>query len=355
MIPEHLRRSLGKESGGVFYLHGEDEFRKDEAARTLIDAHLDPGTKDFNLDRLRGSELDAETLASVLGTPPMMAEWRVVLVRETEALAAARRTRDILLEAVTAPPPGLALILLCTVPARSRARFYKDVEKGARSMEFRALGMDDVPGWLMTRAREAHGRELAPDAARGLAAAVGTDLAVLVRELEKLDSLTPEGEAITPARVEQAGTRMPRQDRWAWFDSVGNGEFVEAVEGLEVLLGHGESGVGLTIGLATHLLRLGVALEGGRSALQQALPPHQRWLADKFARQARGWTPGELERALEGLLMVDRLLKSSPIPAEHHLESWLLECAVGASTAASARTSAPGASRASVTASHPTS
>ncbi|GIS79436.1 MAG: hypothetical protein CM1200mP14_10020 [Gammaproteobacteria bacterium] len=42
--------------------------------------------QDFNLDQLRGTETDIETVASVMATPPMMAEWRVVVVREGERI-----------------------------------------------------------------------------------------------------------------------------------------------------------------------------------------------------------------------------------------------------------------------------
>ena len=45
---------LGKQRGGVFYLHGEDYFRKDLALRALVEAHLAPATKDFNFDPIRG-------------------------------------------------------------------------------------------------------------------------------------------------------------------------------------------------------------------------------------------------------------------------------------------------------------
>lgn len=334
MIPDVLQRRLGSEAGGVFYLHGGDEFRKDEAARALVEGHLDPATRDFNLDRLRGSELDTETLASVLGTPPMMAEWRVVVLRETEALAPSKRARNIVMDVVERPPPGLALILLCTVPDGSKARFYADLAKKARSVEFRPVGADDVPGWLMARARDHHGRTLEEDAARALAAAIGADLSILVQELEKLDTLTPDGEPVTRARIEEAGTRVPRQDRWAWFDAVAERRFAAALEGVPVLLSHGESGVGLTIGLATHFLRLGVAAGGGRRALEDVIPRHQKWLIGKLSDQARDWKMDELEEAVSGLLQVDRLLKSSPLPERHHIEAWLLERAAAAEAAA---------------------
>ena len=42
MIPATYRRALGGHGGGVFYLHGEDDFRKREAARAIAEAHLDP-------------------------------------------------------------------------------------------------------------------------------------------------------------------------------------------------------------------------------------------------------------------------------------------------------------------------
>ena len=44
----------------VYYLFGEDDFLKDGATRDLIDAAVDPSTRDFNLEVRRAGELDAE-------------------------------------------------------------------------------------------------------------------------------------------------------------------------------------------------------------------------------------------------------------------------------------------------------
>jgi DNA polymerase III subunit delta len=324
MIPETLKASLGERPGGVFYLHGEDEFRKEEAVRALVEAHLDPGTRDFNLDLLRGNELDRERLASVLGTPPMMAEWRVVVIRETEALAGSSKTRDQLLETVAAPPPGLALILSCTVPSGSTAKFYRELASGARSAEFRAVAAGDLPGWLMERAEAAHGVRLAEEAARALGQAVGAELGLLDHELAKLAGMVDPGGEVTLAEVRAAGTRIPRQDRWGWFDLVAERKTAEALTGLRTLLDHGESGVGLVIGLGTHFLRLGVARSGGERALGAVLPPRQGWLARKFVGQAKRWSEEELDAAIEGLLEVDRLLKSSGFDDLLLLEAWII-------------------------------
>jgi DNA polymerase III subunit delta len=320
----------------VFYLHGEDEFRKDEAARALVEQHLDPATRDFNLDFLRASQVDGDRLASILATPPMMAEWRVVVLREVEALATSPKARDALLACVQKPPPGLALILLATVPEKSKARFYKDLENGAQSRQFAAVSPNDLPHWVVERAREHANVEVDEDAARALASAVGSDLGVLSQEIEKLATLVGDRGRVTRADVEAAGIRLPRQDRWQWFDMVGERRFQEALTGLEHLLNQNESGVGLAAGLGTHLLRLALGAHGGPAALEASLEPYQKWLAKRLMPQARKWSPDEIDRALLDLLRVDRLLKASGAADEALLEEWLLTRMVVADERASA-------------------
>ncbi len=313
-----------RETGGVFFLHGADEFRKDEETRALVEWFIDPATRDFNFDSLRGSEVGVEQLASVLATPPMMAVLRVVVLREVEALAGSSRARETLLDIVNAPPPGLALILLCTVPKGSKAKFYTELSRKARAVEFREVGPNDVPGWLMTWTRTRHGQEMTEEAARALAAGVGTNLGVLAQEVEKLSVLVDEGEAIGLEAVKAAGTFVPTEDRWLWMDRVGRREFEDALKGLEVLFSQGESGVSLTMGLATHLIRLALGKAGGAPALEAVLPYHLKWLGSRLAKEAQRWPQQALDDAILGLRRVDRLLKSSSLPDEQILEEWLL-------------------------------
>lgn len=330
-----VRRFLQKHGmGGVFFIHGDDEFRKDEVVRALMDAHLDPATRDFNLDVLRAGEVDGERLASVLATPPMMAEWRVVVVREAEALASSPRAREMLIALAEAPPVGLAAVLVATIAKGSTAKIWKDLQTKTQSLELSPLAAADVPGWLLERARDVLGVELEEDAALALVSAIGSDLGVLAREMEKLSAFVQDGAPITSADVEAAGIRLPAQDRFKWFDLIGERRFADALEGLPILLSQGESGVGLAIQLGTHLLRIGVAIDGGPRALEAILPPHQRWLSKRLAPQARGWTSEDIGVALEGLLRADRLMKASGVSSEALIEEWLLSMLVRARAAA---------------------
>ena len=329
MIPESL---LAARKGGVFYLHGGDDYRKSVAAKLLVERYTDAATRDFNLDRLHGPDVTVERLASLIATPPMMAEWRVVHVSEAEALAGSPRARRLVLESAKSPPPGLVLVLQATVPARSRAKFYRDLARVAIAAEFRPVPADGVPAWIVSWAKDELDVEVELEAARMLAGAVGTDLGVLTQEVRKLSGMVGGRAPIDGDAVRKGGLRLPRQDLWAWFDLVGNRRIDEAIEGLGVLLEQGESAVRLVIGLSVHLLRLGVAIEGGAPALETALPPYQRFLTRRFVAQARRWNRAELAGAVRSLRRLDQLLKASGIDGQVLVEEWLLGLTVRGTT-----------------------
>lgn len=323
LSPERLARRLREgERGGVFFVHGAEDYLKQRAVREIVDAHLDPGTRDFNLDEVRGDDVATETLSSLIQTPPMMGEWRVVVVRDSQALAGSSTARNILTGVAETPPPGLALVLEADTGG-SRAKVWKTLARTATAVEFDRLSDADLPGWLMAWARD-HGMELEVDAARALAGAVGPALAPMVRELEKLREFVGE-RSITRRDVSKVVGAIPRQDRWAWMDLVGDRKFDQARSGLPVLLETGgESGVGLVIGLGTQFLRLALCVAGGNQALEAELPRNQKWLARRVVGQARKWDRPGVEAALAHLERADRLLKSAPLSDYQIMDELLL-------------------------------
>ena len=322
--PDAVLRALASgKLGGIYFLFGEEEYLKEELATSIVAAHLDPATRDFNLDQVRGSETTAEALASIIATPPMMADWRVIVVRDAQALGTAARTRAVIEGALAQKIPGLALILMATLPANAKAQIYEKLKKQATAVAFPLLNAADVPGWLMERAR-ADGYELQAKAAQAMATAMGAELGVLLQEPKKLYEFAGERKQITWQDVTRVVGSVPRQNRWEWFDMLGDRRFAEARAALPVLLDSGESGVGLIIGMGSHFIRLGILAHGGEKALEAALPPHQKWLASRLGRQARKWKAPQLDEAIDQLLRADRLLKSSSLGELPVLEEFIL-------------------------------
>jgi DNA polymerase-3 subunit delta len=322
--PDALSRALASgKLGGVYFLFGEEEYLKEELAAAVVAAHLDPATRDFNLDQIRGSDTTPEALASIIATPPMMAAWRVVVVRDAQALATSARMRAVIEAALQQNLAGLALVLIATLPAAAKAQIYEKLKKKATAVAFPLLNAADVPGWLMERA-STDGYTLPAKAAQAMATAMGAELGVLMQELKKLYEFTGDRKQITLADVAQVVGSVPRQNRWEWFDMLGERRFAEARAALPVLLDSGETGVGLIIGMGSHFIRLGILANGGEKALEAALPPHQKWLASRLGRQARKWQRNQLDQAIEQLLRADRLLKSSNLGELPVLDEFIL-------------------------------
>ncbi|MGH7540965.1 MAG: DNA polymerase III subunit delta [Gemmatimonadota bacterium] len=294
---------------GAWFLHGDALRLKEEAADRIARAALDPATRDFNFDRFHGDSTSAEELAAALAMPPMMADCRVVTVREAQALAPT--ARKALQEVVENLPSDLVLIVTVTIPRGSSAAFYKTLEAHARSLEWSAPRESEIPGWLMDRARSRHGFELTREAAQAIAAGVGEDLSLLDAELAKLANLGETRVDVERVRALVPSTR--RIDRWAWLDRVADREYEAALRELDALL-TSDRGVPLVAGLVEQHLFVGIAVQGGTNLVRRALSEAGRgylsWKANTYARQARRWNAAEIRQALRLLLRADDHLKS---------------------------------------------
>jgi DNA polymerase-3 subunit delta len=303
---------VGGSLDGAFFFHGDAGRLRDEAARRLADAAVDPATRDFNLDVYRGADVTPETLAASLAMAPVMASRRVVVLHEAERLTPTGC--KVVEEALDRFPPGLTLIVTATIPHRSKKKFYLRMKKETTSLEWSAPREAEVPGWVIERAQERHAVRIHADAAEALAAAVGTDLGLLDAELAKLAAAAP-GDEVGRGLVQELVPNVRDIDRWAWLNLVGDRRYMEAWRQLPLLLAMpGESAVGLLIGLVEHHLFLGIAAEGGAGAVTDVLgrvgKPYLRFKAKAWAAQAKRWRPAEIDEALVLMREADRQAKT---------------------------------------------
>lgn len=320
---------------GAFFLTGDATRLVEEGLRRLVDAACDPATRDFNLDLLRGSDLEPDRLASALAMPPVMAERRAVVVQEAQELSTA--ARSLVERSLAALPPGLCFIVTARVPERSRAAFYRRLRERCTVLEWPAPAEAEVPGWLAERARSRYGVRLERPAAETLAAAVGTDPDLLDVELAKVADAS-EGK-VSVELVRQLVPNVRPVDRWKWLDRVASREYAAALRELPALLAEPrESAVGLLAGLIEGHICMGLAVEGGRrlvaDTLREAGKPYLLWKARVYAEQARRWRAEELETALALLRRADRRAKSSGGGDAAVLEELLLSLGVLARGAA---------------------
>ncbi|HKG94700.1 MAG TPA: DNA polymerase III subunit delta [Gemmatimonadaceae bacterium] len=313
----------------AYYFHGDDDYLKDDALKQLLAAAVDPATRDFNLDVRRGSDLDGEALGVLLNTLPMMAERRVVVVRDVPALR--KDVRTTLERYLERPAPETLLVLIA--PAGAKAD--KVLAERAAAVEFAPLTGDRVPRWIAHHVSTELGASITPEAAELLHAAVGADLPALASELDKLASYAGGGEIDERAVTEIVGVRRGETlgdllDRVAERDAAGALALVA-----HVLAQPKTSAVSAVIGLTTQALALGWGyamraqgtpqgrLEGEYFGLLKETGglPMRPWgeAVKAWARSAQLWPPAATDRALALLLAADCALKETRLSSDEQL------------------------------------
>ncbi len=339
-MPPHTWDDLHKATRkGVFppavYLYGTEDPLKDEAIRDLLDKALDPSLRDFNLDHRSAATLKPEDVTSLLSTLPMMADRRVVVIRDVEAWNKRARAKQGVLDYLDKPSPETLLILVQGPGDSDKPKDNEpdpDLARRTYSVNCERLPVDRTIKWVNKKAGEL-GLALQPDAVEHMVKVWDCELGPLRAELEKLSGLDST-EPLTLDQVSASlgvrhGETMPD-----WRDAVMDGRTGHAVAILPALLGQsGVSGVRLVTTLGQALvgtaMARGMADEGKRGrALETAvfewLKRSRLWGIDYrsaaagWSRWAGQWTPARLDEAIRVTTEADMAIKDTTIsnPAE---------------------------------------
>ena len=313
----------------AYYIFGDDDFQKEDAVKQLQLGALDPATRDFNLEIRRGAELDAGILATLLSTPPMMAERRVVVIRDIGALKKdARKVLDAYLQS---PAPDV-LLLLTSPPEVKPDKLLSEL---ATTLQFDELTGDRLPKWVTHVASSAHGVAITQGAVELLVSSVGADLYQLSTELDKLASFT-RGANIDEAAVAAVVGVTPGETLGDFLDALAERKLSKALPLVSLILSQPKTtGVSVVMALSTQML----ALAWGRARLDEGLSKPRlvneyftmlketgayvgrTWspACNAWARTAGIWTAEDIAAVLDVLLDADAALKESRVSSEEQV------------------------------------
>lgn len=331
----------------VYLFHGDDDYLKDDKIRALIDRATDPGTRDFNLEVRRASDTDAGALGLALDSLPMMAERRVVIVRDVNTFK--KDARAVLSKYLARPAADTVLVLVAASGAKPDAALIE----ASTAIEFRPLTETELAKWVAHHASTL-GLKIEARAAELLCTATGNDLALLSSEIEKLRSYT-NGEPVDEAAIEAIVGVRHGETLGDLLDLVAQRNSVNAIALLERVLAQPKtSGVSIVMALTTQTLAIGWLL----AARERGLAQH-RFESELFGllkenpssmvgrpwgeavkawvHAVRHWDHPALDRAISLLLAADLALKDTRISSEEQLlTSLLLSMTAGAPRRAAA-------------------
>jgi DNA polymerase-3 subunit delta len=322
----------GGELPGALYLHGEEDVIKEEIVRTIIDRALDPGTRDFNFDQRSAAQLDAEAIETLCTTLPMMADRRVVLIKEVESWGKRAGARSALLRYLERPVPETVLILVQSAPRNENTRDEADPDLArlATTVQVDSYSPRLAEKWVLTRAKE-RGLTLTEEAARHLVRAVQGSLGAARSELDKLAGLG-DSEPIDVDTVSRTLGVRRGETPDDWCDAVLQDRTGPAAEMLPYLLATpGVSGAALLSQLGTQLVGLGITRalfdRGTRGsgleravfgALMRARPPRLSYkaAAADWSKVIEAWPLSRVRLAIRAARHADLRLKSTTVSDE---------------------------------------
>lgn len=194
-----LSEIKNKKFKSVYVLAGEESYFIDTIVREIEEQVLTPDEKEFNQTIVYGQDVDIDHLLSECKLYPMMAEKRVVIVKEAKSLKGFDK-----LAAYMKNPIGTTVLVL--------AHKYKDLDKRLQVtkniiasdqvayMESPKMRENELVPFIQKYAR-ANEINIEPKATEYLKEFVGTDLNKLVNEIDKLAILVGPGNPITHEHV----------------------------------------------------------------------------------------------------------------------------------------------------------
>lgn len=184
----------------VYLLMGGEPYYPDMVCDAIMKYALQDDERDFNQAVYYGLDTDADAVASEARSYPMMAERRLVVLKEAQSM---KTLEGLGVYAAEPMDTTVLVILMHGASADKRKALYKNVSKKGIVLESEPLRDYEMPGWI-TGFYKSRGLAIDPDAAALLAESAGTELDRIAVETEKLQKNLPEGTTrVTAADIEK--------------------------------------------------------------------------------------------------------------------------------------------------------
>lgn len=301
---------------------GPEEFLADRAVATARRAvrAVDPDADVHDLEpgALQSGMLDELT------SPSLFSERRLVILRAAQDLSqpvlgeVERLLADV--------PEDVCLVLVHAGGARGKALAETAKKAGAVVLDCSEVKKPGDKLTFINGEFRAAGRRVGQDAARALLDAVGGNLRELAGACSQLAADTTGAIEAETVRRYYAGRSDVTSFQVA--DLVLEGRTAEALQELRWALSCGAAGPGVVGALASKLRELAKVASAPRGmspadlAREIGAPP---WKIDMLRRQARGWTPDGMARAITVAAAADAAVKGGAVSAEYALERALVD------------------------------
>lgn len=300
-----------KEFYPLYLFFGEEDYLVEQYVDAVLAAALAPEDKDFNLDIFYGNETDGAAIVNAASAFPMMAERRLVIVREFHHLD--NPAQNLLAKYAQNASPTTCLILTSS-EFTSTSSVIKKLSPFGFAVEAKPLYENQAPAWIKSHAKN-RGLDISDEAVALLSANTGVSLRRLASEIDKIELLLGDRKAIEVADVEAVVGSSKEYTKFELGDAVAEKRLEKSLRILNRLIEWGESPTSVLSMLTRHFVMLVKAKElssarVSREEIAAALRTNP-YFVGKYLQQTGRYTREHLAEIFALLLQADQHLKSS--------------------------------------------
>lgn len=183
----------------IYLLHGAEPYFIDIVS-DYIEAHaLDEGGKAFNQIVVYGKDIDVKAVLDEARQYPMMADRRVVIVKEAQDLP---KIQDLLSYAEQPSPQTVLVLAHKYKKIKKNTKLAKAIAKSGVIIDADAIRDYKMADWIVQYVKDQH-LSIAKDTANLLAEYLGTDLSKVTNEISKLILNLGDEKTITAGHVQE--------------------------------------------------------------------------------------------------------------------------------------------------------
>jgi len=308
----------------LYFLYGEETYLVEEARKRIESLCLMPKMRDFNYDLLLGGEISANRIIDVAKTLPMMAPWRVVVVKDVHLFT--HQEVKAFISYCEEPSPSTCLVLLGQSVGPWKG-CLKVLEKQGRVVSFVHPRGSLLTRYIVSVAKQM-GKEISSEAAEVMGEMVGNHLGEIYQELDKVASYVGSRKRIGVDDIEAVISRVRAHTVFDLTRAMGMKNCPDALRILNQMLESGEPHLKILTMMVRQFRLIWVAKEMRSLGIRDrdigktlGIPV---FFLQGFLAQLKNFTDRELAEGYRRLFETDVALKSRSTSKRIMLENLII-------------------------------
>ncbi len=310
---EHIQKLNRNEIVPLYAVIGDEDYFKAQAVKVIVNRILDEAVKDFNYTIINGSDCEGHSLVNLASSFPMMSEFRVILVKESEKITAANV--NIIKKYIEHPLNSTILIFEFSGSVRGgikRGALYKALAPVAEIVEMKLLYENNVREWIKVYTAK-HKKRIEETAVKLLSDLTGASAYDVTNEIDKLLIFINEREIITEDDVRSAVGISKSYNVFELCNAVGMRNMEKAMLIAIRMLDFGEKPTSMIVRLSKHFSNLRLLQLAGINSPQGELVSLLKinaFFVRDLKKQAEKYKDYEIKKTFHILVKFDEFVKT---------------------------------------------